>query len=120
MALPALVETVEPFEPEVLRDAYCNWLLSRAVHRDGYRIVLAGEDADELFAGYPLLEFGFAHGEAVGRSLRGRTLKPRFAKSSAMTLTADPHPPHHQSPICERFAISSALILPIRVIRNRE
>ena len=74
-ALPELVEAVEAFEPEVLRDAYCNWLLSRAVHRDGYRVVLAGEGADELFAGYRPLEVGFASSETTGRDLRRQTLE---------------------------------------------
>ena len=73
--LPELVGTVEAFEPEVLRDAYCNRLLAEAVHRDGYRVVLAGEGADELFAGYRPLEVGFAHSESVGRDLRRQTLE---------------------------------------------
>jgi asparagine synthase (glutamine-hydrolysing) len=73
--LPDLAVAVEAFEPEVLREAYCNWLLAQAVQRDGYRVVLAGEGADELFAGYRPLEVGFAHSEAAGRDLRRQTLE---------------------------------------------
>ena len=73
--LPDLVGAAETFEPEVVRDGYCNWMLAKAVHHDGFRVVLAGEGADELFAGYRPLEIGFDHSEAVGRDLRRQTLE---------------------------------------------
>ena len=47
----------ESFEPEVIRGSLCTYLLSQRIHRDGYRVALCGEGADELFAGYIPLEF---------------------------------------------------------------
>lgn len=36
------------------------WLLSRAIQKEGYRAVLAGEGADELFAGYAFMQAAVA------------------------------------------------------------
>ncbi len=68
------VRLCESFEPAVVRDSYCTALISRRIHQDGYRVALCGEGADELFAGYRPLEFGFAAGEAYGAALRDQCL----------------------------------------------
>ena len=64
----------ESFEPAVVRDSYCTGLISRRMHRDGYRVALCGEGADELFAGYRPLELAFSAGEAYGAPLRDQCL----------------------------------------------
>jgi len=69
-----MVETVETFEPSVLRDSFCTWLISAQMHRDGYRVALCGEGADELFAGYIPLEMAFADGETSGAFVRDQCL----------------------------------------------
>ena len=68
------VRLCESFEPAVVRDSYCTALIARRIHRDGYRVALCGEGADELFAGYSPLELGFAAGEAYGAGLRDQCL----------------------------------------------
>ncbi len=68
------VRLCESFEPAVVRDSYCTALISRAIHKDGYRVALCGEGADELFAGYRPLELGFSAGEAYGAGLRDQCL----------------------------------------------
>ena len=72
--IPQTVRICESFEPAVVRDAYCIGLISRAMSRDGYRVALTGEGADELFAGYRPLEVAFAAGEAFGAPLRDQCL----------------------------------------------
>jgi asparagine synthase (glutamine-hydrolysing) len=72
--IDAMVETVETFEPNVLRDSLCTYLLSRRIHDDGYRVALCGEGADELFAGYAPLELAFDDGEAAGCFVRDQCL----------------------------------------------
>jgi asparagine synthase (glutamine-hydrolysing) len=65
-----VVAATEAFEPSVIRNGFCNYLLSRRIHEDGFRVALCGEGADELFAGYPPLEVAFAEDGAVGGFVR--------------------------------------------------
>jgi asparagine synthase (glutamine-hydrolysing) len=69
-----VVAASESFEPAVVRGAVCSHVLSQAIHRDGFRVALCGEGADELFAGYVPLEWAFAQGEEQGRSVRDQAL----------------------------------------------
>ncbi|MGH3355044.1 MAG: asparagine synthase-related protein, partial [Nocardioidaceae bacterium] len=49
--LPTVVESIESFEPSLVRSAVPNYLLSEMTART-VKVVLTGEGADELFAGY--------------------------------------------------------------------
>ena len=44
------------------------------MHRDGFRVALCGEGADELFCGYPPLEVAFHQSDADGRPVRDECL----------------------------------------------
>ena len=57
--LPKVIQCVESFEPNHIRGGTFSYLLARQISRDGFRITLCGEGADELFAGYS--EFVFWH-----------------------------------------------------------
>lgn len=72
--IDGVVSALESFEPSMIRDGYCNFLLARRIHEDGYRVALCGEGADELFAGYEPLELAFHDGETAGRAAREQTL----------------------------------------------
>ncbi len=50
-ALPDVVRSIESFEPSLVRSAVPNYLLSELAARH-VKVVLTGEGADELFAGY--------------------------------------------------------------------
>jgi len=65
-----VIRTVESFEPSVVRPSVCYHALANAVHRDGYRVALVGEGADELYCGYVPLELTFAEGLSVGAPVR--------------------------------------------------
>ena len=69
-----VVSTVESFEPSVVRDALCGYLLSRRAQADGFRVALCGEGADELFAGYVPLEAAYAEGAEYGDPVREQLL----------------------------------------------
>jgi len=57
-ALPHVVRSIESFDPSLVRSAVPNYLLARDTARH-VKVVLTGEGADELFAGYEYLrEFG--------------------------------------------------------------
>jgi asparagine synthase (glutamine-hydrolysing) len=69
-----VVSATESFEPSVIRGAVCSYVLSEAIQRDGFRVALCGEGADELFAGYVPLEWAFRLGEEQGRFVRDQAL----------------------------------------------
>lgn len=67
--LPAVVRATESYEPSLIRSAVPNYLLAEMAARD-VKVVLTGEGADELFAGYhhlreldlPALRDALVHG----------------------------------------------------------
>jgi asparagine synthase (glutamine-hydrolysing) len=69
-----IVEVTETFEPDVVRGGLCTYLLAKRIHEDGYRVALAGEGADELFAGYIPLELAFADSDLKGSFVRHQHL----------------------------------------------
>ncbi len=72
--LQTVVETVEAFEPAVIRASLHTYLLSQRIHQDGFRVALCGEGADELFAGYAPLELAFMQTHAAGRHVQRQCL----------------------------------------------
>jgi asparagine synthase (glutamine-hydrolysing) len=72
--LESVVETVEAFEPAIVRPSLYSYLAARQIHRDGFRVALCGEGADELFAGYGPLEHCFSQDNALGRHVQEQCL----------------------------------------------
>ena len=69
-----VVEVTESFEPNLVRGAVCSLMAAEQMHRDGFRVALCGEGADELFCGYPPLELAFQEDEPEGRAVRDECL----------------------------------------------
>ncbi len=72
--LESVVGTVETFEPAAIRPSLQTYLLSQRIHRDGFRVALCGEGADELFAGYSPLESAFMQSNDAGRYVQKQCL----------------------------------------------
>jgi asparagine synthase (glutamine-hydrolysing) len=72
--IDTVIEATEAFDPAVIRPGVCSFLLSQRIHDDGYRVVLCGEGADELFCGYAPMELIFADGNDAGRPAREELL----------------------------------------------
>lgn len=47
-----VVKSTESYNPSMISNGLCTYLLSEAANRDGLKVVLTGEGADELFCGY--------------------------------------------------------------------
>jgi asparagine synthase (glutamine-hydrolysing) len=69
-----VVDTVEAFEPAVVRPSLHTYLVSQRIHLDGFRVALCGEGADELFAGYEPLEYAFSQASGAGRYVQRQCL----------------------------------------------
>lgn len=69
-----VVEVTESFEPNLVRGAVCSLFAAEHMHRDGFRVALCGEGADELFCGYPPLEVAFNQSDVDGRPIRDECL----------------------------------------------
>ena len=58
--LPELIRRIvyhtESFNPSIISNGLATYLLSKAAHDDGIKVVLTGEGADELFCGYSISE----------------------------------------------------------------
>jgi asparagine synthase (glutamine-hydrolysing) len=72
--MESVVQTIEAFEPVVVRPGLSAYLVSRQIHQDGFRVALCGEGADELFAGYAYLEKAFTIDPAAGRAVQTQSL----------------------------------------------
>ena len=72
--LEIVAQTIEAFEPAIVRPALYGYLLAQRIHRDGFKVALCGEGADELFAGYGPLEHTFAQNNALGRHVQEQCL----------------------------------------------
>jgi asparagine synthase (glutamine-hydrolysing) len=73
--LENVVVGVEAFEPVVIRPALYAWQACERIQQDGFKVVLSGEGADELFAGYTHLERAFSHSEEAGQGVRQQCLE---------------------------------------------
>ena len=70
-----VIGAVEAFEPMVILPAIFAWHVSQRMHRDGFRVALSGEGADELFAGYAHLEQAYAVSPEAGRGVQRQCLE---------------------------------------------
>lgn len=73
-ALDDVIRSIESFDPSLVRSSVPNWFLARLAAQH-VKVVLTGEGADELYAGYDYYHDDFAepedlHGELV-RTIRG-------------------------------------------------
>jgi asparagine synthase (glutamine-hydrolysing) len=68
--LDEVIAATEGFDPGLVRPSLCYQALARRARRDGFKVVLTGEGADELFAGYRPLEVTYATGDAFGEPVR--------------------------------------------------
>lgn len=60
--LPEVIYAVESYDPMTVSIAIPVYILAREVRRSGYRVLLSGQGADELFAGYARYEESFRNG----------------------------------------------------------
>ncbi|MCL5411058.1 MAG: asparagine synthase-related protein [Patescibacteria group bacterium] len=52
-SIPEIVRLTESFEPNMIRQSAVSYYIAQAAAEKGFKIILCGEGADEIFAGYP-------------------------------------------------------------------
>lgn len=116
--LPTVVETLESYEPSLVRSAMPNYFLAELAARH-CKVVLTGEGADELFAGYAYLgeiaDTAELHRELVTtvESLHNLNLQRCDRMTMAHSLEA-------RVPFLDLDVIALALELPARDKRSDE
>lgn len=109
-ALPAVVRAIEHFDPSLVRSAVPNFLLAELA-AEHVKVVLTGEGADELFAGYAYhhadIDPEALHDELVAgvENLHGLNLQRADRTTMAHSLEA-------RVPFLDRAVIRLALRLP--------
>lgn len=51
--IPEIVRLTESFEPNMIRQSAVSYHIAKAAAEEGFKIILCGEGADEIFGGYP-------------------------------------------------------------------
>jgi len=109
-ALPTVVRSIESFDPGLVRSAVPNFMLARFT-ADHVKVVLTGEGADELFAGYEYMR-DFADPEKLHAELE-RTVQAlhnlNLQRCDRVTMA---HGLEARVPFLDREVIDWALALP--------
>jgi len=109
-SLPNVVRAIESFDPGLVRSAVPNYMLARMT-RQHVRVVLTGEGADELFAGYEYLR-GFTEPDALRAELE-RTVRSlhnlNLQRCDRVTMA---HAVEARVPFLDREVIEWALRVP--------
>ena len=51
--VPKIIHMTESFEPNMIRQSAVSFFIAKTAAENGFKVILCGEGADELFAGYP-------------------------------------------------------------------
>ena len=109
-ALPDVVRAIESFEPSLVRSAVPNYMVA-ALASEHVKVVLTGEGADEIFAGYEYLrrfrDDDALHGEMV--RIVGGLHNLNLQRCDRVTMA---HGLEARVPFLDRRVISHALSLP--------
>ncbi len=109
-SLPNVVRAIESFDPGLVRSAVPNYMLARMT-RQHVRVVLTGEGADELFAGYDYLR-EFTEPDALHAELE-RTVRSlhnlNLQRCDRVTMA---HAVEARVPFLDREVIEWALRVP--------
>ena len=110
--LPSLIEDVvfvtESFNPSIVSNGLGTYVLAKAVHEAGIKVVLGGEGADELFGGY----HKFSSPESDWKNTRNRLINDmQFTELRRLDLASMAHSIEVRCPFLDRRvrSISAAL-----------
>ena len=51
-----IVYATESYNPSIISNGICSYLLAESAHKDGLKVILSGEGADEIFCGYHMFQ----------------------------------------------------------------
>lgn len=110
--LPELIEKVvhatESFNPSIVSNGLCTYLLAKAAHEDGIKVVFTGDGADEFFGGYHHFKE-----EDPWRDTRGRLVDDlHFTELRRLDSCSMAHSVETRCPFLDRAVCSRADELP--------
>lgn len=108
-ALPAVVRALESFDPALVRSAVPMWFVARLA-RERVKVVLTGEGADELFAGYDYLA-GLA-GRALDEELAAITANLHWTNLQRADRMSMAHGLEAREPFLDTRLVDLAFRLP--------
>ncbi len=117
-ALPEVVASLESFDAPLVRSAVPGWFVSRLAAQH-VKVVLTGEGADELFAGYAYLG-ALGGGEALRQELVGildRLQDTNLQRTDRMTMA---HGLEGRVPFLDLDLVRYACSLPVSMLEPRE
>ncbi len=117
-AVPEVVRQIESFDAPLVRSAVPMHFVSRLV-AEHVKVVLSGEGADELFAGYSYLS-GFGGGTGLKRELAEITLRLQDTNLQRADRVSMAHGLEARVPFLDRNLVRYVSRLPAELLEPRE
>lgn len=116
--LDTILYSLETYEPLIVRHAFANNLCARAAQQLGISIVLVGEGADELFAGYN--EFASLPGHQINHGSKTLTTSLQFGHLIRVDRMSMRHTIEVRSPFLDTTLVKTALHLDgsLKIVRK--
>ncbi|MFW5970448.1 MAG: asparagine synthase-related protein, partial [Halofilum sp. (in: g-proteobacteria)] len=109
-ALPRVIRHLESYDRDLVRSAAPTWFVAREAARD-MKVVLTGEGADELFAGYAY-HADYTDGEALQRELHRSLTAMHSINLQRVDRMTMAHSLEARVPFLDRQMIDLAMTLP--------
>lgn len=117
-ALPRVIRHLESYDRDLVRSAVPTWFVAREAARD-MKVVLTGEGADELFAGYSY-HAGYTDGEALQNELHRSITAMHDINLQRVDRMTMAHSLEARVPFLDREMVDLAMTIPAALKQRPE